>query len=50
VKLTSTILNGLVQGQDYLIRLDHYRNSNLGVETPNLLMESIYNKHFVIRA
>ena len=50
VTLTSEILNGLTTGQDYLMSLDYYRDSRLGIETPKLLLESIYNKHFVLRA
>jgi len=50
VTLTSEILNGLTAGQDYLMSLDYYRDSKLGIETPKLLLESIYNKHFVLRA
>tara|TARA_R110002012_G_scaffold310228_1_gene518326 strand:+ start:16668 stop:18923 length:2256 start_codon:yes stop_codon:yes gene_type:complete len=48
VSLDGSVLNSLSADRNYLCVIDHYRNINYGMETPELLKTSIYNKYFIL--
>lgn len=48
VDLTRGVLEALEVDKNYLCTIDHYRNINYGMETPELLRTSIYNKYFIL--
>tara|TARA_A100001515_G_scaffold15599_1_gene11488 strand:- start:8363 stop:10618 length:2256 start_codon:yes stop_codon:yes gene_type:complete len=48
VSLDRSIIDSLGSGTNYLCVIDHYRNINYGMETPELLRTSIYNKYFIL--
>jgi hypothetical protein len=48
VSLSRSVVNSLESNKNYLCVIDHYRNINYGMETPELLKTSIYNKYFIL--
>jgi len=48
VPLDRDIINTLDIDRNYLCVIDHHRNINYGMETPELLRTSIYNKYFIL--
>ena len=49
VKLNGEVLESLKDNSDYLCRIDQYNKSELGMEVPELLRTSIYNRYFVLQ-
>jgi len=49
VKLNGEVLESLKNDSDYLCRIDQYNKSELGMEVPELLRTSIYNRYFVLQ-
>ena len=48
VPLNRSVIDSLDSGTNHLCVIDHYRNINYGMETPELLRTSIYNKYFIL--
>lgn len=48
IPLSRDVVNSLEAQRSYLCVIDRHRNINYGIETPELLRTSIYNKYFII--
>jgi len=48
VDITRDVVGLLNPNSEYLCRIEHYQNADLGMETPETLQTSIYNRYFVL--
>ena len=48
IPLSRDVVNSLEAQRSYLCVIDRHRDINYGIETPELLRTSIYNKYFII--
>tara|TARA_R110002020_G_scaffold14313_6_gene50837 strand:- start:1468 stop:3726 length:2259 start_codon:yes stop_codon:yes gene_type:complete len=49
VLLKGDVVSSLERDKDYLCLIDHHSNINYGIQTPELLKTSIYNRYFTLR-
>lgn len=49
VLLKGDVVSSLERDKNYLCLIDHHSNINYGIQTPELLKTSIYNRYFTLR-